>query len=85
MDLSTRILRALPYDRMYLQFYEELQKKPCSKRYKFYRIDKDGILMHESKMYILYDERCKVHDSAHVSRSNKRDIGNSHDPYQGLC
>lgn len=84
IDLRTRILEALPYDKVYLQVKEELGKDPHSKRYKDYRIGKDGILMCGRKMYILYDACSETYDSAHVTKSNERDRGHDHD-HAGDC
>ena len=68
---------------MYLQVQKEPQKEQCRKRYGGYSIEKDGILMHGNRIYILQDAREEDCDDMRVTKDKGCDENNDSNRTKG--
>lgn len=71
-DLTTSILEALANNEFYLQVRGYFQKGQSSKKYEGYRIEENGILLHQNKMYVSRDMHDDVCNSVHDAGNRKR-------------
>ena len=52
-NLKGKILESLILDGYYLQVKKKLQQGDAQQKYKDFRLEEDGILMHKNKVYVL--------------------------------
>ena len=81
IDIRERILETLASNEFYLQVKEELQKEHNNKKYEIYRLEEDGILSLQNRIYIPCDVCGKDHGSAcnaEGSRKHNRNSDSAH-------